>query len=87
MVGQISIFDLMVSDMDIWEDFRDNYCSKQGAVLKFNVAGKVDHEDGTAHKACCFTPKNIKEPWDNWQRCTYENCPFLKKIEKKRGSE
>ena len=87
MSGQISIFNLMVSDMDIWEDFRDNYCSKQGAILKFNAAGKVDHEDGTAHKACCFTPNNIKEPWDNWQRCTYENCPFLKKIEKKRGSK
>ena len=78
MIGQISIFNLMVSDMDIWEDFRDNYCIKQGAILKFNATGKVDHKDGIGHKACCFTPKNIKEPWDNWQRCTYENCPFLK---------
>ena len=78
MVGQISIFDLMASDIDVWEDFRDNYCKKQNAILCFDEMGKIDRKDGTAHKACCFTPKYINEPWDNWQRCTYDNCPFLK---------
>ena len=78
MQGQLSIFDLIKDDLKEWERFRDNYCKKQGAILKFDEMGKIDKKDGTAHKACCFTPKNINEPWDNWQRCTYANCPFLK---------
>lgn len=51
---------------------------KQGAILKFDEMGKIDRKDGTAHKACCFRDKHINEPFDNWQRCTYNNCPFLK---------
>lgn len=81
MVGQISIFDLMASDIDVWEDFRDNYCKKQGALFPFDEMGKKIKE-GELQKACCFRDKSIKEPFDNWQRCTYDNCPFIKGVSK-----
>lgn len=77
MVGQLSIFDLMARDISEWERFRDEYCNKQMAIMKFNEMGELD-KDGKKQKACCFRDKHINEPFDNWQRCTYDNCPFLK---------
>ena len=53
MVGQISIFDLMASDIGEWERFRDKYCNKQMATLKFNEMGE-QNKDGKKQKACCF---------------------------------
>ena len=77
MVGQISIFDLMASDIGEWERFRDKYCNKQMATLKFNEMGEQD-KDGKKQKACCYKNEKNARCWDDWQRCTYDNCPFLK---------
>lgn len=79
--GQISIFDLMKTDISEWERFRDNYCKRQTAILCFNEMGKKD-KDGKPQKACCFRNKRKDKPWDNWQRCTYDNCCFIKGVSK-----
>ena len=79
--GQMTIFDYISKDQSLWEHFRDNYCSKQGGILRFDNDGKKTGDKAfEAVKACCFTPNNIKEPWDNWQPCTFDECPFLKEI-------
>lgn len=59
---------------EIFLDFRENYCKKQGAILKLNG------EDQPAVKACCLRPKSV-QPWDNWQVCNILNCPFFNKYE------
>lgn len=86
MVGQMNIFELIHKDPAIWERFRDSYCKKQGGILRFDWNGKVT-KDKTFEsvKACCFTPNNISEPWDNWQPCAYERCPFVKECSQSVG--
>lgn len=78
MDGQMSIFDFLEADPVEWERFRDEFCSRQGGFLRFDSQGKLtDDKSYEVVKACCFTPKNIKEPWDNWRPCCYEACEFL----------
>lgn len=60
---------------EIFLDFRDNYCRKQGGILKLNG------EDQPAVKGCCFTLKHKREIWDNWQVCNILNCPFFNQYE------
>lgn len=82
MQGQLTIFDFIKQSPAKWEIFRDDYCKKQGAIMKFDESGRrTGDENVKAVKACCFTPNHIKEPWDNWQPCKYENCPFVKEGE------
>ena len=59
---------------EIFLDFRENYCKKQGGILKLNG------EDQPAVKASCFRSKPVQK-WDNWQVCNILNCPFFNKYE------
>ena len=71
----MTIFDLIKTVPKEWERFRDEFCKKQSAYFRFDNEGKHTRDESfEVVKACCFTPKNIKEPCDNWQPCTFENC-------------
>ena len=86
MEGQISIFDLIKSVPEEWERFRDEFCKKQGGYMRFDENGRVtNNKDFEVVKGCCFTNKNIKEPWDNWQPCTFDNCPLRKERKDERN--
>lgn len=79
MEGQISIFEFLKSDPKEWENFRDNYCKKQGGFLRFDFLGhKTEDKMHEVVKGCCFRDKHREKPWDNWQPCTFDRCPFLK---------
>ena len=71
MYEQLSIFDLIKDDCKEWERFRDLYCKKQMAYRSF-AKGEP------AVKACCFRNERNAKQWSEWQKCTYNNCPFLK---------
>lgn len=77
MDGQMTIFDLIKTVPSEWERFSDEFCKKKAGFLRFDNEGKVTNDkDFPVVAACCFTPRNIKESWDNWQPCTFENCPL-----------
>lgn len=79
MDGQISIFDLFQNSPTEWEWFRDEYCKKQAGFMRFDNEGrKTTNDNFPVVRGCCFTPRNIKEPWDNWRPCTYGRCPFVR---------
>ena len=52
-----------------WEKFRDLYCRHQMAYLRFG-------DDEQASKACSFKNGKPAQSFDDWQKCTEENCPF-----------
>ena len=56
-----------------FEHFQKDYCKHQGATLNF------DGED-TAVKACSYKNLRPAQSWADWQRCTEENCPFMKEL-------
>lgn len=73
MQGQLSIFDLIKDDLREWERFRDNYCKQQMAYRQFA-------KDEPSVKACCYKNEQRAKTWDDWQKCTYDNCPFMKGV-------
>ena len=79
MYEQISIFNLIQTDDSEWERFKDNYCKKKAGFMRFDNNGhKTGDKDYPVVEACCFREKHIEKPFDNWQPCTFENCPFIR---------
>ena len=58
-----------------FSEFRDNYCKHQNAFLVFN-------ENEEAVNACSYKDGKIAQSWSDWQPCTAQNCPALRKAEK-----
>ena len=54
-----------------WVKFRDLYCRHQMAYIKFG-------DDEYASAACNFKDGKAAQCWDDWQKCTEDNCPFRK---------
>lgn len=36
------------------------------------------NKDGEMKSGCTFKNEKIAHCWDEWQICSYENCPFIK---------
>ena len=53
--------------------FRDEYCSHANAYLRFE-------KDGPTELACSYKNEQSAKTWDDWQKCTEENCPFMRKL-------
>lgn len=80
MNGQISMFDYLKSQTEEkpkavidFKWFRDEYCSHPGAYLKFD-------KDEPSVLACSYKYERRAESWADWQKCTEENCPFMRKL-------
>jgi hypothetical protein len=58
----------------MFEWFRDEYCSHQSAYHSFG-------KDEPAVAACLYKDGKPAAGFADWQKCTKENCPFIKRIE------
>lgn len=54
-----------------FERFRD-YCKHQSGSIKFG-------DDEEASRGCTFKGERSATCWDDWQKCSEQNCPFLKR--------
>lgn len=62
-----------------WKIFQTQYCKKQGGYFRFDKENKItEDKEYEIVKGCCKTPKYSQVPYDNWQKCEYKKCPFLK---------
>lgn len=76
---QMTIFDFVRQDEKKWEHFRDCYCSHKSGIVKFDEYGHYSKsKDGEKKCGCTFKNEKTAHCWDEWQICSYENCPFIK---------
>ena len=76
---QISLFDYtktVSQRTKIYELLKEHYCSHAGAYLRF----PRDDENAKTVLACGYKNEKRAKCWDDWQPCTEENCPFLKRL-------
>lgn len=76
---QISLFDYtktVFQRTKIYELLKEHYCSHAGAYLRF----PRDDENAKTVLACGYKNEKRAKCWDDWQPCTEENCPFLKRL-------
>lgn len=64
-------------DREEWENFSLAYCRKHGGYLRFDENGEyTTNKDYEVVRACCFRDKHKDKPFDNWQPCNEDNCPY-----------
>lgn len=67
-----------------WNHFRDNYCSHQNGTIRFDSNGHCsNNKDDSFKKGCTFKDENTAHCWDDWQVCSYDNCPLIKYFERR----
>jgi len=61
-------------DRMIYEVFRDEYCCHARGYRSFG-------KDEPPVLGCTYRNGKAAERWADWQKCTEENCPFMKILE------
>ena len=56
-----------------FEWFRDKYCIHQAGSITFG-------DDEEASRGCTYKDEKDATCWADWQKCTRENCPFMKGV-------
>ena len=62
--GQLNLFGID------FESFAKKYCKHLQGYMSFG-------EEGKTYPACCYKNEHPARSWEDWQKCSYENCPFF----------